>query len=99
MAPLVRQCWSLRGHTPVLRERTRSPGCKRKYSETRSRQRQLNFPIVLIWYRFQAHLGRLITKCAPASSTHLAYLPPYTHTPELNLGRVPVGLPQDQSTG
>jgi hypothetical protein len=112
MAPLVRRSWSLRGHTPVLRQRTRS---HRKVSAIaavciapkRNRvslhfrlhpdanvnsacvldflehlQRQLRSPIVLIWDRFQAHLGELITQCVPTSSAHLEYLPPYA--PELN---------------
>jgi hypothetical protein len=112
MAPLVRRSWSLRGHTPVLRQRTRS---HRKVSAIaavcvapkRDRvslyfrlhpdanvnsacvldflehlQHQLRCPIVLIWDRFQAHLGQLITQCVPASCAHLAYLPPYA--PELN---------------
>jgi len=112
MAPLVRRSWSLRGHTPVLRQRTRS---HRKVSAiaalcippSRDRvslyfrllpdanvnavrvmeflehlQQQLRCPIVLIWDRFQAHLGQLINHCVPPHSAHLAYLPPYA--PELN---------------
>lgn len=45
-------------------------------------QHQLRSPIVLIWDRFQAHLGQLIEECTPADSPYLAYLPPYA--PELN---------------
>jgi transposase len=112
MAPLVRRSWSLRGHTPVLRQRTRSHqkisaiaavciGPKRDRMSLYFRlhpdanvntacvmnflehlQRQLRCPIVLIWDRFQAHLGQLITQCAPPGSAHLEYLPAYA--PELN---------------
>ena len=112
MAPLVRRSWSLRGHTPVLRQRTRSHQkisalAALCISPRRARmslyfrlhpdanvntarvldflehlQRQLRCPIVLIWDRFQAHLGQLITHCVPPGSAHLEYLPAYA--PELN---------------
>jgi hypothetical protein len=95
MAPLVRRSWSLRGHTPLLTQRTR---CHQKVSAiaalcvapSRDRimlyfrllpdanvnservmdflehlQHQLRSPIVLIWDRFQAHLGQLIEECTP----------------------------------
>ena len=45
-------------------------------------QRQLRTPIVLIWDRFQAHKGELLTQCVARGSAHLEYLPPYA--PELN---------------
>ena len=112
MAPLVRRSWSLRGHTPVLRQRTRShqkvsaiaavcisprrdrvslyfrlhpdanvnTACVMDFLE--HLQRQLRCPIVLLWDRFQAHLGQLIQQCVPSGSAHLEYLPAYA--PELN---------------
>lgn len=112
MAPLVRRSWSLRGHTPVLRQRTRrhqkvsaiaalcippardritlyfrllpdaNVNAARVLDFLEHLQRQLHCPIVLIWDRFQAHLGQLINECVPPHSAHLEYLPPYA--PELN---------------